>query len=270
MRIKRLSPLLFGLVLVSGLVLAMAVPAAASPPAQVYYQTPTAGPDGRIIYIVKGGDSCLSIALLTGMDVNELRRINNLDEECFLPEGKQLLLGILQEPVITPGPSPTPTAGLPSPTPFSGNGQICVYLFDDVNGNAMAEESEAPIPDGVVNVSDRAGQVSLTGKTTRQLDEDGVPIPVCFEELPEDEYNISVALPEGYNPTTVLNYNLKLHAGDFSTIDFGAQLGSQAQSASPGEGGRSPLLGILGGLLVLGGAGLGVYFAFLRRKPPPE
>ncbi|NPV78338.1 MAG: LysM peptidoglycan-binding domain-containing protein [Anaerolineae bacterium] len=270
MDVKKLFSVLFGLTLVTGLVLAMAVPAMASPPSQVYYQTPTAGADGRIVYIVKAGDSCLSIALLTGMDVNELRRINNLDEECFLAEGQKLLLGVLQEPEATPGPSPTPTTPLPSPTPFNGNGRICILLFEDVNGNALAEENEVAIPDGVVGVSDRSGKVSLTGKTTSQLDENGLPVPVCFDELPENEYNVSVALPEGYNPTTALNYNLKLNAGDLSTIDFGAQLNSEAQPAAPGEGGRSPLLGLLGGLLVLGGIGLGVYFALLRRKPPLE
>lgn len=268
MAVKKFLSFLFGLILFSGLVLALTFPANASPPSQVYYQTPTAGADGRVIYVVKAGDSCLSIALLTGIDVAELRRINKLDEECFLAEGQKLLLGIPQEPAATPGPSPSPTTLLPSPTPFNGSGQICILLFEDVNGNALAEGGEPPIPNGVVSVSDRDAKVSLTGKTTSQLDEDGLPIPVCFDGLPENEYNISVALPEGYNPTTVLNYSLKLNAGDLSTIDFGAQLNSEAQPATPGEGGRSPLLGLIGGALVLGGIGLGVYFAFFRQRSP--
>lgn len=261
---KKITSLLVGIVFV--LLLVLAAPVSASPPQQVYYQTPTAGADGQILYVVKAGDSCLSISLLTGVDIVELRKINNLDEECFLAEGRKLLLGIVQEATVTPGPSPTPTAAAPTPTPFNGNGQICVLLFDDVNGNALAEANEKPIKGGAISVSDREGKISQTQDTTGEVNADGDPVPLCFEDLPEGEYTISAAPPEGYNPTTVMNYTLKLNAGDQSTIDFGAQLNSQAQPVSPAEGGRSPLLGILGGLLVLGGAGLGIYFALLKRR----
>ncbi len=185
----------------------------------------------------------------------------------LLEEGQKLLLAVVTEPTATPGPSPTPTTPLPSPPPFNGNGQICV-LFSRMSRNAIAEETEGAIPEGVVGVSDRDGKVTLTGKTTSDVDEDGLPIPVCFDELPEGEYNISVALPEGYNSTTVMNYVLKLNAGDQSTVDFGAQLNSETEPASEGGGRQSPLLGILGVILVLGGGGLGVYFALLRRRPP--
>ena len=159
------------LVLISVLVLAGALisPATASPPAQVYYQTPTAGADGRIIYIVKGGDTCLSISLLTGVDINQLRRINNLDEECALREGQQLLLGIYQTSTPTPGPTPTEMPVVPTPTPFPGTGTICVYLFNDVNGNALAEETELPIAGGAISVTDKAGTVSLAGTTNDQF-----------------------------------------------------------------------------------------------------
>lgn len=242
-------------------------PASASPPAQVYYQTPTAGADGRIIYIVKGGDTCLSISLLTGVDINELRRINNLDEECALREGQQLLLGIYQTPTPMPGPTPTETPAIPTPTPFPGTGTICVYLFDDVNGNALAEGTEPPIAGGAISVTDKTGTVSLTGTTSDQFDpETDEPPRVCFDNLPEGDYTVSIAVPQGYNPTTQTNYPLKLRAGDISVLDFGAQLSSQGLPQEPQETRRSPLLAILGGLMVLGGAGLGIYFSLLRRS----
>ena len=115
-----------GLLLTSGLLFLLVLPAAANPQSPAYYQTPTPGPDGRILYIVKPGDSCLSISLLTGMDITQLRLLNNLDEECFLSEGQQLLLGIIEEEQPTAGPSPTPTQPLPTPKPFNANGQIYV------------------------------------------------------------------------------------------------------------------------------------------------
>lgn len=265
---KNLFSFLFGLILVSGFVLVISAPVLASPPSQVYYQTPTPDADGRVIYTVKGGDSCLSISLLTGLDINQLRSLNNLNEDCALLDGQKLVLAVITEPSATPGPSPTPTPPQPTPTPFNGNGQICVLLFGDINGNAIAETNELGIAGGVVSVSDNQGRVSLTGNTTSEVDADGVPIPVCFDNIPEGEYNISVALPEGYNSTTIMNYALKLNAGDQSTVDFGAQPNSAAEPAATGGGGRSPVLAILGALLILGGGGLGAYFVLLRRKPP--
>jgi len=243
-----------------GLLAVLAVPAAATPQEpQAFYQTPTPGSDGRIIYIVKPGDTCLSISLLSGIDLNDLRTLNNLDEDCLLTEGKQLLLGIVTEPTVTPGPSPTPTTAPPTPTPFAGNGEICVFLFEDLNGNALAEETELSIAGGAVSVTDREGKVSLTGETTAAIE------PLCFTDLAEGDYNISVAPPEGYNPTTGMNYPLTLRAGDRSILDFGAQLNSQSQPLAPSEGGRSPVLAIVGGIMILGGIGLAVYFWRLRK-----
>lgn len=252
---------IFGLCLTLGMVLRLASPAAASSQQpQIYYQTPTPGPDGRVIYTVQAGDSCLSISLLTGVDINQLRTLNNLDLDCNLIEGQKLLLTIIEEPTATPGPPPTETPIVPTATPFLGNGQICILLFEDINGNAMAEANEPPIAGGAVSISDSSGKVSLTGATTASAE------PLCFENIPEGEYTVSVAPPEGYNPTTRTNYPLKLFAGDSSTLDFGAQLSSKAPiEPSENEGNSSPLLGILGGLLVLGGVGLGVYFWQLRR-----
>lgn len=66
-------------------------------------------------------------------------------------------------------------------------------------------------------------------------------------------------MPEGYNPTTRMNYALTLQAGNSSTLDFGAQLSSQALPTPVAEGGRSPLMGILGVAVVLAGIGLGIY-----------
>ncbi len=228
--------------------------------AQVYYQTPTANAEGRILYVVKAGDTCLSVSLITGADINELRRLNNLDENCTLVEGAQLLLGIFQTPTVTPGPPPTATPVLPTPTPFNGNGRICVELFEDLNGNGLAETGEAMIIGGAVSIGDRVGKYSVTAETVDAVE------PLCFEEVPEGDYNVSVAPPEGYNATTTMNYPLKMQAGDQATLDFGAQTSSEI--TSPGavdpEGGRSPLLAIVGGVLIVGGIGVAIYMTRKR------
>jgi hypothetical protein len=243
----------------------VAIPVTASPQQpQAYYYTPTAGPNGRIIYIVQPGDTCISISLLNNITLDELRLLNNLDEACSLVEGQELLLGVYEETTPTAGVLATPTPLLALATPFSGNAQVCVYLYVDENGNAMAEENETPLAGGAVSLSDLVGTVSRTGETTAG------PDPLCFDDVPEGEYNISVAIPDGYNATTIVNYTLSVKPGDQALLDFGAQPKGQSQVSQSenggGEGNRSPLLAIFGVALVLVGIGLGIYVSRLRKS----
>jgi hypothetical protein len=252
--------------LLSGLgLLALTRQVDAAPPAQVYYYTPTPRPDGRIIYIVKAGDSCIRVALLNNISEQKLRELNGITgSDCPLVEGAELLIGMLREETPTPGPSPTATPLLPTPTEFRGYGIVCVVLFDDLNGNARLDTGELWLPGGAINITDRRGRVNLNGETVaNNVDEK----PTCFENLEEGDYNVSVAMPGGYNATTSMNTPLKLTAGDTSTLDFGAQVSNQTlpEEAIPAEGARSPLLGIIGGLLVLAGLGIGIYFRFLKK-----
>jgi len=171
-----------------------------------------------------------------------------------LQEGQQLLLGVWEEPTATA--ETVQTTLEPTATPFKGNGTICIYLFNDENGNAMAEELELPLAGGEVSVRDRLSIVNLTGTTDDSGD------PICFEDIPEGDYDLSVAIPEGYNPTTVLNYTLNLLPGDVSIVDFGAQPSSRALPIF-GEDNSSPFLGILG--IVFVAAGVGLWF-YLRKQ----
>ena len=139
--------------------------------------------------------------------------------------------------------------------------------FEDVNGNSIRDTAENVIPDSAISISDRSGKISLTD-VTKAVDE-----PVCFKDVLEGEYNISVAIPQGYNPTTVTNYTLPLKAGDQVQLDFGAQVSQKSAppptSTTPlATGGekQSPLLGILGALLLLVGAGLGVYVWRMKKS----
>jgi hypothetical protein len=248
--------------LAAGLLFSLVSPALAGRPAQVTYQTPTANADGRILYKVQPGDSCLRIELLTGVKTEQLRTLNKLDDACTLREGQELLLSVyVPTATATPNPLITNTPLLPTPTPKRGSGEICIILFADINGDAVREDTEAPVLGGAVSITDRAGAVSETGLTTDKAD------PLCFKDLPEGEYNISMAVPAGYNPTTTTNYPLKLLAGNRSIIDFGAQISvRQPPPDQTGEGSsRSPLLLVAGAVLILGGIGLAIYFALLRK-----
>ena len=262
--------MVFSLVLVAAFVLSLPQQAAARVLAQALYQTPTPGPDGRIIYVVKAGETCLSISLMTGVSLEQLRSLNNLKAECVIRPGQQLLLGLAGpvDATATPGPAPTATPVLPSATPFIGTGEICIVTFEDVNGNSVRDTGENVIPDSAISVTDRPGKVSLTGVTT------SADTPVCFKDVLEGEYNISVAVPQGYNPTTVTNYTLSLKAGDQVQLDFGAQVSQKSAPPPPSTttplstGGetQSPMLGIVGILLLLVGGGLGVYVWRMKKS----
>lgn len=226
------------------------------------FPTPTPGPDGRIIYKVQEGDTLLRIALIAGITVDDLRGLNNLTGDNIVV-GQELLLGLGGPSQVspTPGPSPTPTPLLPTPSPQPGSGNLCVILYNDLNGDSIRQEEEPSIPGGAININNRSGSVSQTAQTDSGLD------PHCFEDLPEGDYSVSVAIPEGYNPTTVTNYTLRLNAGDETFLDFGAQANTQTvvESPAPTGSGRSPLLGIVGGLFLLVGAGLAFFASRLLK-----
>lgn len=230
--------------------------------AQIPIQTPTAGPDGRIIWIVKAGDSLLSISLITGVPVETLRAMNNLTGDNII-EGQKLLLGLggPVEITYTPGPTSSPTPLLPTPSPKPGVANLCVILFNDRNGDSLRQEAEPSIPGGAINVNNRSGSFSKAENTGGGSD------PICFKEIPEGDYTISVAVPVGFNATTDTNYAMKISAGDETYLDFGAQPNAetQAQAPAPTGSGRSPLLGIIGGLFLAAGLGLAIFASRLLK-----
>jgi hypothetical protein len=250
----------------------LTLPAQASPRPQLpQYATPTPGPDGRIIYIVQAGDSCTSISLKAGISI-ELLLGQNPTLDCNLVViGQSLLLGMGGPAAYTPtpGPSPTPTLAPLTPTPFAGTTEVCILLYDDFNGNALREGTEIGLAGGQVSVTDINGAYSKTESTVNTIDPDTEePVRTCFTDVPEGTFNISMAAPEGYNPTTAISYRLDVKAGDRAFVDFGAQSKSVQAVApeEPGQTSNSPLMGILGAVLLLGGLGMG-WYALRLRKP---
>jgi LysM repeat protein len=254
--------ILFGLALALG-----ARQVEAHHPSQASYQTPTPNAEGQIIYTVQEGDSCTRIFLLTGTPIDQIIELNNLTAECILTPGQQLVIATVDPATATPeGPALTPTPGPPTPTPFDGNAEVCVVLFEDLDGNQMRSENEVYLAGGVVSINNRAGTFSETLETLGSAPELGEQ--ACFEDVPEGDYNLSMGIPEGMIATTSLNVPLEVNAGDTIVIDFGAQPSSQAPEPSdPVQGGgRSPLLLVIGILLLSGGAGLAFFFIRSRLR----
>jgi hypothetical protein len=221
--------------------------------------------------------------------LDELRRLNNLTETDVIKPGDRLLLGLGGPADIPPteGPPLTPTSDLPTPTPLIGTGMLCVSVFLDTNGDGLRQEEELDLEGSAINISNRAGTVSLSQGENNGLE------PRCYEDvtsgyydilgtraecisivqcamiLDQGEYNISVGIPDGYNATTTLNYITSLNAGDETFLDFGAQPNSETVAEAPiipeSSEEKSPILAIVGvGLLVVGIA-LGILAFVLRR-----
>lgn len=247
-------------------------PAQAAPnPQLTSFPTPTPGSDGRILYTVQQYDTLWRIAAIAGISVVNLRDLNNLDPEDGVYPGQVLYLGLggpaAQE--ATQAPSAPQDTPVPTLTPIPGNGTLCVLLFEDINGDSMRQEEEISLSGGAINISNRDNSVSITADTPDHDPFSETLDYYCEEGLQEGDYNVSVAIPEGYNPTTALNSPVELLAGDITYLTFGAQAGSvviEENTPPPESSSSTPLLGIIGLVMLLGGVGLGVYSVWFRKR----
>jgi len=269
----RLAALLLGIILFGLGLAGLMMPVQAAPAYQLTdFPTPTPGPDGRILYVVQADDTLWRISAVTGISLDELRQLNNLDVDAVIRPGQTLLLGLASPFQATPEPGATQVVPqqpqvTPSPTPLLDTSAICALLYLDVNGNAIREETEIALADGEVSVTERLGAYS-DKRTTSFQDE-----PVCFEQIPPGEYIITMALPGGMNRTTNLSVTVVLAPGDTTYLNFGAQpagafptvVGPGSEAAS-GNSGSVPLIAIAGIFLLLGGVGLGLWAAFSNRR----
>ena len=244
-------------------------PVAASPAQQVAFPSPTPGPDGKIIYIVKAGETCTQISLLYGVSVEYIRTTNLLDQNCTLREGQALMIGVgaASSSSATPGPSPTPTPALPPATPSAGGtAQVCVLVYADLTGDALRQASEGAIAGAAISLTSADGTYSQTQTSVFNPDAT-VYQGMCFANVPPGKYSISVAAPDGYNPTMNLTSSVNVNPGDLVSVNFGAQPKAVVTVATTTSKGPSPLLGIIGAGLLLGGIGMGAYtWRMLRKK----
>jgi hypothetical protein len=267
----KIKPVLLLFLILAGLGLQM--PVAASPARQqVAYPSPTPGPDGRIIYKVKAGDTCIEISLLYGVPVEYIRTTNLLDENCTLREGQNLMIGVGVAPSPSPTLNPAEAGGTPTPTPeAAGTARVCVLVYEDVNGDALRQSTENAIAGAAISLTSQDGNYSKT--LTSVINPDATAYPgVCFENLLRGVYSISAATPDGYNPTIKMTASAQLTPGDVAYVSFGAQRKTlPAPAELPGTPAKStptsPLLGIAGAGLLLVGFGLAAYtWSVLRKK----
>jgi hypothetical protein len=227
------------------------------------FPTPTPGPDGRIVYIVQDGDSFWTIAAIAGISLEELYALNGIQANDFAIPGTELVLGYggPTEPTTDVASQSTSSPAEPTATPVFSTGEICVLLFNDVNGNARLEEGEPALEDGQISIVDVNGVVAAEATT------DENPEGQCFEDLDAGDYNVSAAVPEAYNATTSMSLPLRLVAGDVKYVQFGAQPSALILDELPDvDQERSVWFGIIGVLLLFAAGGLGYYASRYSRR----
>jgi hypothetical protein len=270
---KKVLTLVFGMGLLAVITFVWQVPVNAAALLQpTPFPTPTPGPDGRILYTAKEGDTWWRLSAVSGVPLSELLRLNNASADDVLPAGQVILLGLGGPGLPTAEAGATPpdvTSLTPTPTMIMDSGEVCVLLYADINGDAYRQETEMGILGGEVSVTAQFGGYS-DKKPTKAGDPEEDAL-TCFESVPPGSYIVTMAIPEGWNETTVLTKTIELTPGDTSYLNFGAQLsglGNPQETGGSGgdESGRSPLLGLLGILLLLGGAGLGVYSMYSNQQ----
>ena len=221
------------------------------------FQTPTPGADGRIVYIIQSGDTLWRISAVSGVPLDQLERLNNISRDAPLSVGRELVLGFGEAATALPTLA---FAATPSPTPIAltGSGDICVEVFDDINGDASRQESEGLVAGGQIVVAQADG-AQVGSHTT-----DGTSEPYCFAQLTSGDYNIAAAAPEGYNPTSSMNTPLRLEPGAKAFVAFAVQVSQQQSSGTSSS--RSSSLGILGLVLLVAAGGLAFYLSRQARQ----
>ena len=265
---KYLIVLTLGVFILGLFLFSWSTPVNASPEIQLTsFPTPTPDGDGRIWYRVESLDTLWRISAVSGVSLDELRRLNNLSPEDILAEGSFILLGIIEQniPDATAGDSGQENAEpTETPPPDTGSATICILLYDDLNGDSIRQDIEMIIEGGAVSLTEQLGLFSET-RNTSLIEEE-----YCFIGLPGGKYNITMAIPDGYNPTSTLTTTIELATGNSSLINFGAQKTYQTQTEDSGtieeSSDRSPMLGILGLALLLLGIGLGIYTSQIGRN----
>lgn len=257
------------------------------------FAVPTGDASGQQLWIVQPGDTLIHIAAVTCGDTIEcLNKIKALNPDAgrMLSLGQKIILGQAEtvpvaatpaataavaetptpdpaaaaEPTVVTEPTAVPTV---EPTAEAPSGAICVQLYADLNGNGVLDAGETSVNGGVFTILDTGSSSTLGTYTTGEK-----PEPYCFEKLPPANYRISLQAPAGYVATTRAEWELALAMGSTANLEFGAQQAettpspASAAAASSQPAWLGSLVGALGVMLLLGGAGLAGYLLLTRRR----
>nr|HID13279.1 LysM peptidoglycan-binding domain-containing protein [Anaerolineae bacterium] len=197
--------------------------------------TPTPYPEGAIVHVVRPGETLFRIALMYGVDLDQIRELNagSIGPNDTIWPGQELVISLPGEiPTLTPVPaSPTPE---PSPVPVSPtsaasptleSGSICVLAYHDRNGDGSRDKTtEELLPNAEFTVADASGVVD-------RYTSDGISEPYCFTGLAPGDYQVIQSPPPGYKPSGPIERPVVLAPGINLDLQFGNVLSESPAAA---------------------------------------
>lgn len=194
--------------------------------------TPTPRPDGAIVHIVESGDTLFGIALMYGVETDQLRQLNagSLGPNDLISVGQALVVSLPSEtPVPTPLPAPPtsePAPDNPDPANPASGASICVLAYHDRNGDTFRDAAtEELLPNAEFAVANATGVVD-------RYTSNGVNEPHCFAGLTPGAYRVIQTSPAGYAPSGPGEYNVGLPEGTQLDFQFGNTRSEDPESPS--------------------------------------
>ena len=248
--------------------------------------TSTPRPDGAIVHVVQSGDTLFGVALMYGVDVNQIRQLNasSIGAGDLIGVGQELVISLpaAQPTAVPPTAAPTEAsvAGAnPQPAGAAAGTSICVQAYHDRNGDTFRDAaSEELLPNAEFAVAGANGVIAR--HTT-----DGINEPYCFAVAP-GAYRVIQTSPAGYEASGQAEQTVAVAEGAILSLQFGDVRGEGAEttpeaaiptvSASEGDTGTSggssvgriltAVAKVSGILVLLLAVGMVVLFVLNRRK----
>ena len=244
-------------------------PNATATPVPTATAAPTATPKVGKRYIVKSGDTLLSIAIDQNTTVDNLRKLNRVPDD-LLQIGQELILELGSQPIEPATTAPSVRVTAPKGSVLNGAGELCVEAFFDRNGNGMRDSVEDLVPNIAFTV--------LSGNTlVSSYTSNGVEEPRCIGNLQPGNYRVAATMPATYLATTPLNNLVNVTSTISSRFSVGLRRiadGNRVSTAVPPTSALSNavpgvlavLATVAGALLVFGAVALGVNLLLRRRR----
>jgi LysM repeat protein len=244
------------------------------------------------VHIVEAGDTIFGIALMYGVDPDQIRQLNasSIGPNDLIQVGQELVITLpSQTPVPTPlsePPTPTPETVAegdtnPEVQPNPQGALICVSAYHDRDGNLMQDAvSEELLPNAEFTLA------NATGVVNRYVS-DGYSEPYCFPGLAAGSYRVIQNPPPGYTPNGSTERDVAVAEGTRLDLAFGNirsdggtgennPESGEGPSSSEDEGGSSggstatkilsAAAKVSGVLVLLLAAGMAVLFVVNRRR----
>jgi LysM repeat protein len=207
------------------------VPVLVNPPPAVVAVgvQPTAAPGagGRIVHVVKPGDTLFAIALQYGVPVDQILALNGLTAESQVQVGRELIIAL-------PAPSPQATQVASSPVVSvggsgSGRGQVCVRSFQDPNAEGLRLANAAAASGVHFSLWDAQGDLVAD----HTLDDPSGRY--CFTDLPATTYRVAADPPTGYLVTTQQRWAVSLTGDATVDVQLGLRVDPEAGQAAQAQ-----------------------------------